>query len=193
MAKQPSLNINGYKIPGARGGAAVLKACQMVRQNPGIKQSDLIDHVTVWANLNLSTAGWITSPGPKSPAGILWDRRKEGRGFKCYPNEHTTDIDPRLRLRDIVCKEFDMLWEVAGRPVAGDLVSVTGYNGSVETGLLTHYGLWQKYTSLYRSINTRSEIDDINMYDTGDFRAMPSVFMNGRKSDVPFTHIRKIS
>ena len=56
MAKKEALIINGYKVPGARGGVAVLKACQLVRDNPGIKQGDLVDEATRWANLNLSTA-----------------------------------------------------------------------------------------------------------------------------------------
>jgi hypothetical protein len=64
MAKKPAEIVNGYKVPGGRGGAAVAKACQLIIQNPGIKQGDVLDQVTNWAKLNHSTANWITSPGP---------------------------------------------------------------------------------------------------------------------------------
>jgi hypothetical protein len=38
MARKPAEIVNGYKVPGGRGGAAVAKACQLIIQNPGIKQ-----------------------------------------------------------------------------------------------------------------------------------------------------------
>ena len=192
MAKKAAEIINGFKIPGGRGGAAVLRACQMVRQNPGIKQADLINHVTSWANLNLSTAGWITSPGPKSPAEILWDRRKEGRGFKCYPNEHTPDIDPRVSLRAIVTKEFDAEWVPAGSPVPGDLVSVKTYSGT-SMGLLVGYEVWHRYQKIDRNINCRDDLDDINQYNFGSFWLHPVVMIENRRTVSPMGYLRKIS
>jgi len=80
--------INGCKIPGALGGTAVWKALFNVLNRPGITQSQQLVDCCQFSSLNESTAGWITSPGDKSPAGKLWDRRKEGV-FRLYPNEWT--------------------------------------------------------------------------------------------------------
>jgi hypothetical protein len=80
--------INGYKIPGALGGTAVWKALYNVLNRPGITQKEQLVDCCEFSSLNESTAGWITSPSDKSPAGKLWDRRKEGV-FKLYPNEWT--------------------------------------------------------------------------------------------------------
>ena len=88
MAKVKEV-IGGYNVPGGKGGAAVARACQLVLQNPGIKQGDIHEQAASWAGLNHSTANWLTSPGPKSPAEILWTRKKEERGFRCYPNSLT--------------------------------------------------------------------------------------------------------
>lgn len=90
MAKD-KLIVNGYKVPGAWSGVAVRYACERVLANPGISQVDLLQAATTVSGLNLGTAGWITSPGPKSPATLLWDRRKEGV-FRCYPNEFTEKV-----------------------------------------------------------------------------------------------------
>ena len=53
MAKVKEV-IGGYKVPGGKGGAAVARACQLIIQNPGIKQGDVLDTVAYWAKLNLS-------------------------------------------------------------------------------------------------------------------------------------------
>ena len=107
MAKKGPV-IGGYAVPGGRSGAAVTYACQLISQNPGIKQGDVHEQSARWAGLNFSTANWITSPGPKSPAEILWGRQKEGRGFRCYPNENTDKLgDPRPFLQAEILKEFD--------------------------------------------------------------------------------------
>lgn len=90
MAKD-KLIVNGYKVPGAWSGVAVRYACERVLENPGISQGELLQEATTVSGLNLGTAGWITSPGPKSPATLLWDRRKEGV-FRCYPNEFTEKV-----------------------------------------------------------------------------------------------------
>ena len=89
--------INGYKIPAGKGGLAIRIAAQMIMKNPGIKQGDLLNEACAAAELNVSTATWITSPGSKSPAEKLWDRKKEGRGFKLYPNEWTQAVAESFR------------------------------------------------------------------------------------------------
>lgn len=175
MAKKESLVFNGYRIPGGRGGAAVIRACQLIRQQPGIKQTDLINHVTQWAGLNLSTAGWITSPGDKSPAERLWDRRKEGRGFKCYPNEHTPDLDPRVFLRDVVSKEFDKAWAETGRVLPGELVHVAQYGGGHEVGMLLGFDIYRHRMSAEGTLTSREEIDSLTLYDKGNFSLNPAV------------------
>ena len=189
MAKKEALIIGGYKVPGARGGVAVLKACQLVRDNPGIKQGDLVDEATRWANLNLSTATWITTPGPKSPAGILWDRRKEGRGYRCYPNEHTSSApDARVPLQKLILGEFDQMWTAAGKPVPGDLIQWTyrfSYDSEpeVRTGLLTGYDISRRYTR-EQIILSRDVLEDINFYDMGNFYVSAQVIMSGGRRTV---------
>jgi len=86
MAK---LIINNYTMPGKKGGIAVRKACAMILENPGHKQGDVLEYAANFAGINRGTATWLTSPGDKSPATLLWDRRPEGRGYHLYPNEFT--------------------------------------------------------------------------------------------------------
>ena len=82
--------INGYKIPGGKGGLAVRIAAELIIKNPGIKQGELLERACLLSELNLSTAGWITTPGKdRSPAEKLWTRQKIGRGFCLFPNEWT--------------------------------------------------------------------------------------------------------
>ena len=88
--------INGYKIPGGKGGLAVRYAANLIMNNPGVKQGDLLQTVCNLSELNLSTSAWITSPGNKSPAMKLWTRKKEGRGYCLYPNEWTAEAAQSL-------------------------------------------------------------------------------------------------
>lgn len=88
--------INGFKIPGGKGGLAVRIAANLIAKNPGIKQAELLSRACNQAEMNLSTSGWITSPGDKSPAMKLWTRKKEGRGFCLYPNEWTQEAAQSL-------------------------------------------------------------------------------------------------
>lgn len=90
MAKN-KLVVNGYSVPSGFSGVAVRRACELVLEHPGITQVKLLEEAVHTSGLNFSTAGWITSPGRKSPACILWDRRKEGV-FKCYPNAFTAHV-----------------------------------------------------------------------------------------------------
>ena len=173
MAKVKEI-IGGYKVPGGKGGAAVARACQLILQNPGIKQGDIHEQAAHWAGLNHSTANWITSPGSSSPAGILWDRRKEGRGFKCYPNEHTDKLgDPRIRLRQELLKDFDRDWEAAGRPIPGNLVTVKKVRYSsdspqeYEIGLLLGFSLFRGAWKPEVFVTSRMELDNLSNFDLG--------------------------
>lgn len=88
--------INGFKIPGGKGGLAVRIAADLIAKNPGIKQAELLSRACNQVELNLSTSGWITSPGCKSPAMKLWTRKKDGRSFCLYPNEWTQEVAQSL-------------------------------------------------------------------------------------------------
>jgi hypothetical protein len=140
MAKE-RLVVNGYIVPGGYGGAAVRRACETILENPGITQKDLLQEAVRFSGINFSTAGWITSPGPKSPATILWDRRKEGT-FKCYPNEHTEGVvGAEAALFDEIMNGVRLqLRGVVYRPVPGELVSFLDIDGTpYSTGLLIGY------------------------------------------------------
>jgi hypothetical protein len=140
MAKE-RLVVNGYIVPGGYGGVAVRRACETILENPGITQKDLLQEAVRFSGINFSTAGWITSPGPKSPATILWDRRKEGT-FKCYPNEHTEGVvGAEAALFDEIMNGVRLqLRGVVYRPVPGELVSFLDIDGTpYSTGLLIGY------------------------------------------------------
>jgi hypothetical protein len=140
MAKE-RLVVNGYIVPGGYGGVAVRRACETILENPGITQKDLLQEAVRFSGINFSTAGWITSPGPKSPATLLWDRRKEGT-FKCYPNEHTEGVvGAEAALFDEIMNGVRLqLRGVVYRPVPGELVSFLDIDGTpYSTGLLIGY------------------------------------------------------
>lgn len=141
MAKE-HLVVNGYRVPGGFSGVAVRRACEMVTAVPGVTQKELLQAAIQYSGLNGSTAGWITSPGPKSPAGLLWDRNKEGV-FKCYPNKFTDGVvGAQVALFDETMNIVRLqLREVDYRPVPGDLVSFHDFDGTpYSTGLFIGYG-----------------------------------------------------
>ena len=125
MAKVKTV-VNGYTVPGGFSGVAVRHACETVLKNPGITQKDLLEAAVQYSGLNFGTAGWITSPGPKSPATLLWDRQKE-KVFKCYPNEHTEKVaGAEAALFDEVMNQTRLSFRgVKYRPAVGDLVALT--------------------------------------------------------------------
>ena len=140
MAKE-HLVVNGYRVPGGFSGVAVRRACEMVAAVPGVTQKELLQAAVQYSGLNGSTAGWITSPGPKSPAGLLWDRNKEGV-FKCYPNKFTDGVvGAQAALFDEIMNSTCLqLRGVDYRPVPGDLVSFNDISGTpYSTGLFIGY------------------------------------------------------
>lgn len=184
--------IGGYVVPGGRGGAAVARACQLILQNPGIKQGDIHEQAAEWAGLNHSTASWIGSPGPKSPAGILWDRWKEGRGFKCYPNDLTDKLgDPRIRLRQELLKEFDKEWKAAGYPQPGELVRVRNWSGTHEVGFLLGFCLFRGQWKGGGFVTSREALDDLSNFDLGSCGIHTEVLMPGGNKFVTFNYISK--
>ena len=200
MAKKAAEIINGYKVPGARGGAAVARACQLIIQNPGIKQGDLLDQVTNWAKLNNSTASWITSPGPKSPAERLWSRQKVGRAFGCFPNEYTHLLgDPRIRLQAEVIRDFDGYWKTAGSPRPGDLVRYfrprwdENSPQESEIGLMTGFikSSYRGYVMREELVFSRDHLDDLDNYTDGNFWLTPQVKIDGQLKTITIHHIRK--
>ena len=200
MAKKNALIIGGYKIPGGYGGAAVLKACEIIRNEPGIKQGDLLERVTRWAGLNYSTATWINTPGPKSPSGLLWERRKEGRGYKCYPNAHTESTpDARIALKEVIVAEINKSRNFAGWPVPGDLVTWTyRYSSDSEPEVKTALLLGLSFT--WRSGKHENEIfrswdviEDISFYDRGSFYLHAEVLLGNQRTMRFLNEITKVS
>ena len=148
MAKE-HLVVNGYRVPGGFSGVAVRRACEMVTAVPGVTQKELLQAAVQYSGLNSSTAGWITSPGPKSPAGLLWDRNKEGV-FKCYPNKFTDGVvGAQAALFDEIMNSTRIqLRRVDYRPVPGDLVNFHDFDGTpYSTGLFIGYGFGRQELS----------------------------------------------
>jgi hypothetical protein len=114
----------------------------MVAALPGITQKALLAEAIRYSGLNGSTAVWITSPGSKSPAGLLWDRNKEGV-FKCYPNKFTEEVvGAQAALFDKIMNRVRLqLRGVVYRPVPGELVSFLASDGDpYATGFFIGYG-----------------------------------------------------
>jgi hypothetical protein len=155
MAKE-HLVVNGYKVPGGYGGIAVRRACETVIANPGITQKDLLQDAVRFSGINFSTAGWITSPGPKSPATLLWDRRKEGV-FKCYPNEHTEGVggSQEAIIDEFIRSTKRNLNAVKFRPKPGDLVRCSQWTAEGE-GIFIGYQLGQES----RNFGIRNTVDE---------------------------------
>ena len=155
MAKE-HLVVNGYRVPRGYGGIAVRRACELVIANPGIPQMEVLKLSVAYSGISLSQAGWITSPGPKSPATLLWDRRKEGV-FRCYPNEHTEKV---IGAQDALFDEFVRVStknykDAKYHPKPGDLVRSSQYNAEVE-GVFLGYQLGENF----RSHGLRSTIEE---------------------------------
>lgn len=125
MAKVKTI-VNEYTVPGGFSGVAVRRACEHVLANPGVSQVELLQVAVQYSGINFGTAGWITSPGPKSPATRLWDRRKE-KVFKCYPNEYTDKVvGAEAALFDEIMNQTRLSFRgVKYRPKVGDLVALT--------------------------------------------------------------------
>ena len=199
MAKVKEI-VGGYTVPGGRGGAAVAYACQLVNQRPGIRQSEIHELSSYWSGLNFSTASWIASPGPKSPAGILWDRRKEGRIFKCYPNELTDKLgDPRIRLQADIIREFDKDWNAAGCPVPGALVTIKKLRWASTDPQEYTAGLFLGFARANRVPNGKEEalvggreyLLDLESYNEGAFWVHPLLLAEGRRKILHISDIVK--
>ena len=176
MSKE-QLVVNGYKVPGGYSGAAVRRACELIIENPGITQKEVLDAAVGFSGLNYSTAGWITSPGPKSPATILWDRRKEGV-FRCYPNEHTEKV---LGAQEAFNEEFircavKKYKSMKYHPTVGDLIEVIKFSEGVfigysfyglhedgSIGLFEEDGIWTTFEETLRSRKSIKLWDEIRI------------------------------
>lgn len=140
MKRSEKITVGGWTVPGGKAGIAVRRACELIIANPGISQSALLMLIVEYSGMNRAHATWITSPDSKdperSPTGKLWTREREGRGFRCYPNEWTAQLSgaqealKTYRLEE-VRKEFR---SAGGLPAPGSrvIVQVTGY-ASMET------------------------------------------------------------
>lgn len=146
MAKERPV-VNGYVVPGGYGGVAVRRACELVIAEPGIKQKDLLERSVQYSGINYGTAGWLTSPGPRSPATLLWDRRKEGV-FRCYPNAFTDQVvGAEAALFDRIMNQTRLSLRGWWRPKVGDLIVAHNSLGLP----YTHQGIFIGY-SLTRGV-----------------------------------------
>lgn len=177
MAKE-HLVVNGFRVPGGFSGVAVRKACELIIANPGISQSEVLKLSVAYSGISLSQAGWITSPGPKSPATLLWGRRKEGV-FRCYPNEHTESV---VGAQDALFDEFTkttmrVFRDVKFRPKPGDLVRVSQWEAAGK-GIFLGYQLGQDSRNFGLRNTVEEWIAERPAVEVGD-RIWAIVLLNG--------------
>ena len=128
MKRDPKLVIDGYSIPGGVGRIAVAAAVDLIKRNPGVRQTEVQKRAIRFSGLNASTAGWITSPN-KGPTGHLWVRR--GSPFRCFPNEGTEqfNIDPLAAAISYTKASFaDDLQKSGLAAKPGDIVQISSHH-----------------------------------------------------------------
>ena len=190
MAKG-NLVVNGYKVPTGASGVAVRKACELITESPGISQKEVLEAAVRFSGLNFSTATWITSPSPKSPAGLLWDRRKEGT-FKCYPNQFTSQVVGSVEhIRDHILKDLRKSWPDR-LPLNGEVVRIApGYQqpnerfGYLIGGQLTTYDRREQF-SLAR-------LADNEIFQSGFFGFHAQVITDGKTEICSWNEISPLS
>ena len=179
--------VGGYKIPGARGGAAVRRACEIIVAEPGIAQSDLLKRVTGFANINLSTAGWITSPAANSPAGILWERRKVGRSFHCYPNEYTPTVTGSTNAMVEVWKGYPCHhnWKTFETLTKGSVIET----GDPDYPVVTYHGwMHDKTSNIYNTLEEAANSLHGLLDSDGGLPPWPALSSDGIFMSWVFTH-----
>jgi len=174
-----SIVVNGYSVPFGKSGVAVIRACEIVNSEPGIPQAELMRRACEFANISLSSSTWLVSPGKRSPALRLWDRKRVGRKYLCYPNEFTSLLSGAQSAR------FDE-WMRHARartsgdvtPQKGDLVQVK--NMRIYTPWSTYNGkaLFLGWTDCYDlTMDTLEEFGEKREYRTVP---VPLVMVEGR-------------
>ena len=162
MKRDPKLVIGGYNVPGGVSRVAVAAAVNMIRQHPGARQSEVQKFAVRFSGLNDSTAGWITTPGPKGPCGHLWNRQKEDV-FRCYANEDTglLNLDHVELAKDIAKRAFA---SIGHKP--GELVEVETYRGK-EVCMLVGFKLYGTYefAQLHKGTDILKPFGDVSFLD----------------------------
>ena len=195
MKRDQKLVIGGYTVPGGVGRVAVAAAVDLIKRYPGVKQADVQRHAVRFSGLHDSTAGWVTTPGPKGPSGHLWNRRKEDV-FRCYPNENTAlfNLDPVELAKEIVKRSFA---EILHKP--GELVEVEDYRGKkicmlIGFKLSGSYEFMQihKGTYLLETFRDLSLLDDPKVWGFGIPTFNCVVNADGGIADFPPTLVRAL-
>lgn len=170
--------INGYRVPDGRGAVAIAKACQLIMQQPGIQQRDLLHHVNEWMK---TSQDWLGASSAKSPAGHLWERKKVGRSYRLYPNDFTAEMgDPRLYAAALSVKYIEKDWKAAGCPQPGDLVMYMRPTMSEDfpPELCIFLGFevnaWRPDA---RCVGGRQQLEELTQYDSGPFAGLMSRIM----------------
>ena len=173
--------INGYRLPSARLCVAVAKACQIITERPGIPQRELLEQTSRWLKM---PAGWLGSASARSPAGLLWERKKVGRSYRCYPNEHTSAMgDPRAWAAEAAVAIIDKDWRAAGCPQPGDLVTYIRPSMFVDhvpkLGIFVGFEI-NSYGPNVACLGGRERLEDLELYNNGPITGMWSqIIVNG--------------
>lgn len=139
--------INGYAVPWGKSGIAVRKACEIVLEEPGIPQGDLMERCAKFSGLSVSNSTWLVSPGATSPATILWERKRIGRKYHCYPNDFTCNLSGATEYKvtewlrsSKKCVRGNVL------PKRGDIVEVTNMRIYVPCPIVSGKALFLGWT-----------------------------------------------
>lgn len=198
MKRDQKLVINGYSVPGGVGRIAVAAAVDLIKRNPGVRQSEVLKRSVDYSGLNMSTASWITSPG-RGPSGLLWSR--SGSPYLCFPNVGTEqfNLNPLDLAISYVKSTMSSQLQACGlTPQPGDILELRD-SGDPNNRIIADRFLFVNYTAVLPGIHNSSgthSFTDISYLDSPSLygHGMPQICMHGisdgKTKQFPLTWLR---
>lgn len=195
MQRDPKLVINGYNVPGGLARIAVAAAVDLIKQQPGVRQSEVLKHALRFSGLNASTSSWITSG--KGPLGHLWTR--SGSPYQCYPLEEAEDfsLDPIKLTAEYSKALFADELRVSGlRAKPGDIVQVTARYGQVKAPFLfvsyTIISFGRQFRGYGKPLDFTDPafLDDLSIYGHGAPKFAVNGICEGKQAQFLLSSIR---
>lgn len=195
MKRDPKLVINGYHVPGGLARIAVASAVDLIKQRPGVRQAEVLQHALRVSGLNPSTASWITSG--KGPLGHLWTR--SGHPYRCYPMEEAEDFDlDPIKLTAEYSKALfaDEVSESGMALQPGDIVQAKTRYGQFEAPFLFINYTILSFGRLHRgygkplNFTDPAFLNDLSLYGHGAPKFAVNGVYDGKQAQFLITSIR---